>query len=54
MRMWCVHVVVCVSVSVQDGWTPLLSALEKGRDAVVGMLIEVGADVNVSDPVRQH
>ncbi len=44
----------CVSVSVQDGWTPLLSALKMGRDAVVGMLIEAGADVNMSDPVRLH
>ena len=48
------HVVsrVIIIVIVQDGCTALRRACQANQDAVVKMLIEAGADVNLSDGVR--
>jgi hypothetical protein len=41
----------CLLLYLQDGWTPLRWAIQKGSDNIVEMLVEAGADVNVVDKV---
>ena len=41
----------CNSIVLQDGWSPLMIALDEGHVDVVMTLIEAGADVNQTDKV---
>jgi hypothetical protein len=36
----------------QDGWTPLYNAAMNGRDKVVEVLVQAGADLNAAMEVR--
>ena len=36
----------------QDGWTPLRRAVDRGNESMAEMLIDKGADVNCEDNVR--
>ena len=40
-------------VLLQNGWTPVFLAAEKGHNAVVEVLIRAGADVNKATTVRR-
>ena len=50
-----VSLCVCVSYSVQEGKTPLHHACKQSNNvAVVGLLLDRGADSNAKDKVRTH
>ena len=38
----------------QDGWSPLMAAIEEGHVDVVRSLIQAGANVNHTDKVGTH
>ena len=42
---------VMVTFVLQDGWSPLMIASEKGNDEVVKSLIEAGASINHTNKV---
>ena len=42
---------VMVTFVLQDGWSPLMIASEKGHDEVVKSLIEAGANINHTNQV---
>ena len=59
IRRWWVLVAAtdrrgCASPSSQDGDTPLMFAAMKGQAAVVPLLLDAGARVNMKDNVRRR
>ena len=43
-----------IVITVQNNWTPLHAAARQGHARVVGVLIELGANINVGDVVSYH
>ena len=45
------HIIVTVIVPLQDGWTAMMAACQKGHECVVEALLKGGATVDIQDEV---